>query len=314
LLPTQPSEDVSHLLGKVDLPPRQQSEAERDYLPDPGVDWVITAEFAGRPRLIPSRVAASFDKNWRERFGGLTLYGRDASNGQWTYLISADGPTAVTELKLAWDYASSLDQDEPATPPALYASRLKETERLLSAHGKVQVKASLAPDDAAARSATLKEVQEEFDYSAVLVLEAPRGRKFRGKQIWDVMLCLGLRWGDMDCFHWQNSSELGDDSFFSVETSTPPGYFLPEEIAADRLHTTDLVFGFSAPRCAAPARVLEAMIQATQYAQKRLGGTILDGDGNPADFDALRGDIQTIEDHLRELGLPCGSNDALRLF
>ncbi len=38
----------------------------------------------------------------------------------------------------------------------------------------------------------------------------------------DVMLCLGLTWGDMDCFHWDNVSGTGDDYHFSVETSTPP--------------------------------------------------------------------------------------------
>jgi cell division protein ZipA len=107
---------------------------------------------------------------------------------------------------------------------------------------------------------------------------------------------------------------VGDDHWFSVETSTPPGYFLPEEIAANRVHTTDLVFAFSVPRCAAPVEVFEAMIEAAQYARRRLGGTIRDGDGKPVDLDALRSDIQTVEGCLRDLGIPCGSDAALRLF
>ncbi|HEX5106309.1 MAG TPA: cell division protein ZipA C-terminal FtsZ-binding domain-containing protein [Pirellulaceae bacterium] len=314
LLPTEPSEDVSHLLGAIDLPSPKPEESERDYLPELAVDWVITAQFAGRPKLAPSHVNALFDRNWRERFGGLTLYGRDAADGRWTYLISSDGPSAVTELKLAWDYASPLEEDEAATTAAQFAARLKEVERRLAAFGKVQVSASQSPEEAAARSETLKEVQREWNYPAVLVLEAPRGQKFSGKQIWDVMLCLGLRWGDMDCFHWRNPSEVGDDHWFSVETSTPPGYFLPEEIAANRVHTTDLVFSLSVPRCAAPVEVFEAMIEAAQYARRRLGGTICDGDGNPADLDALCSDIQKIESYLGEIGIPCGSGTALRLF
>jgi cell division protein ZipA len=314
LLPTKPSEDVSHLLGAIDLPPTVQEDSETDYLPDLAADWIITAQFAGQPKLVPGRVDALFDRTWRERFGGLTLYGRDAADGRWTYLISSDGPAAVTELKLAWDFASPLEEDEEATPAAHFAARLKEVERRLAALGKVQVSASLTPEEAAARSETLKEVQREWNYQAVLVLEAPGGKKFGSKQIWDVMLCLGLRWGDMDCFHWQNPSGMGDDHWFSVETSTPPGYFLPEEIAANRVNTTDLVFGFSVPRCAAPVEVFEAMIEAVQYSRRRLGGTIHDGGGNPADLDSLRNDIQAVESYLREIGIPCGSDAALRLF
>jgi cell division protein ZipA len=314
LLPTKPSEDMSHLLGAIDLPATDTDESERNYLPDPAVDWVITAQFAGQPKLVPGRVNALFDQSWREQFGGLTFYGRDAADGRWTYLISSDGPSAVTELQLAWDFASPLEEDEEGTPAAQFAARLKEVERRLAGLGKVQVSASLAPEEAAARSEILREVQREWNYPAVLVLEAPGGKKFGGKHIWDVMLCLGLRWGDMDCFHWQNPSELGDDHWFSVETSTPPGYFLPEEIAANRVNTTDLIFGFSVPRCASPIEVFEAMIEAVQYAQRRLGGTICDGDGNPADLDALRNDIRTVESYLRELGMPCGSDAALRLF
>lgn len=314
LLPTKPSEDVSHLLGAIDLPATESEESEREYLPDPAVDWVITAQFAGQLKLVPGRVNASFDQSWRERFGGLTIFGRDAANGRWTYLISSDGPSEVTELMLAWDYASPLEEDEAATTAAQFAARLKEVERRLAAFGKAQVSASLAPEEAEVRSETLKEVQREWNYPAVLVLEAPSGQKFSGKLIWDVMLCLGLRWGDMDCFHWENPSEMGDDHWFSVETSTPPGYFLPEEIAANRVQTTDLIFSFSVPRSASPIEVFEAMIEAAQYARKRLGGTICDGNGNPADLDALRNDIQSVESYLREIGTPCGSDAALRLF
>ena len=94
----------------------------------------------------------------------------------------------------------------------------------------------------------LQQLKLATDDQVVLVLRAPTGKQFDGKLIWDVMKCLKLRWGDMDCFHWRNPSSFGDDYLFSVETSTSPGYFLPEEISADRVHVDDLVFVYSVPR------------------------------------------------------------------
>ncbi|RPI27623.1 MAG: hypothetical protein EHM61_07865 [Acidobacteria bacterium] len=51
----------------------------------------------------------------------------------------------------------------------------------------------------------------------------------------------------MDLFHWANTTDRGDDSFFSVWTTTAPGYFLPEMIAAGEVRVDDLVYGYSVP-------------------------------------------------------------------
>src|SRR5260370_30191308 len=128
------------------------------------------------------------------------------------------------------------------------------------------------------------------------------------------MLCLGLNWGDMDCFQWNNPSESGDDHFFWVSTSTPPGYFLPEQIAADRVHVEDLVFEFSVPRSAAPVQVFDAMVKVVEYCQKRLGGTIVGETRSNADLPAIRDRVVETERKLREEGFVPGSEDSLRLF
>ena len=127
-------------------------------------------------------------------------------------------------------------------------------------------------------------------------------------------MSLGLKWGDMDIFHWPNDSDNGDDSFFSVWTSSPPGYFLPEEIAADRLHTADLIFGFSIPRNAAPKSVFASMVKAAEYARQRLGGELLDGNGHALDAGATEKEISAIEQRLNAAGFPPGSQRTLHLF
>ena len=75
------------------------------------------------------------------------------------------------------------------------------------------------------KSRTSLQIRETVAADATLILAAPNADPFAGEQVWDVMYSLGLRWGDMDIFHWENHTEEGDDYFFSVWTTTEPGYF-----------------------------------------------------------------------------------------
>lgn len=314
VLPTKPSEDMSHLLGKL-IPPgaKRVEEDEREYTPSEKVEWVVTVEFAGKPRLDPRKANDLFDTRWRKKYGPFMMFGRDAQTGLWTFAVSADGPKAVTQLKLAWDYASDLDESGPPSAE-LFEQRLAEVTKKVKKLGEARVSASLPPDEAEERAAQLEEVKALGDESAVLVLKAPKGKRFDGKDIWDAMLCLGLRWGDMDCFHWQNPSEEGDDSLFVVETSTPPGYFLPEQIAAGRLQVNDLVFGFSVPRSVAPLKVFEGMSKAVEYCQKRLGGEVVDEEGAKASLPTIKKRIAEVERELRAAGFEPGKDETLQLF
>ncbi len=314
LLPTKPSEDMSHLLGKIDIPTARKPDTMKpEYLPHEKIDWVVTVEFPAQPRLDPKKVEELFDQKWRKKHGAFVSYGLDADSGRWTYAISADGPQAITRLKLAWDYVPFSD-DAPAPTITLFEQRLSDVSRTLKNLGEANVTASAKAADAVRRAKQLRELKSSLDQSAVLILKAPPGRRFNGRTVWDVMLCLGLKWGDMDCFHWQNPTDEGDDSFFSVETSTPPGYFLPEEIAADRVHVEDLIFAFSIPRCRAPAQVFDAMTKAVQYSQERLQGTIQDETGLDANIGEIKKRIAEIEQRLRDAGFIPGADDTMRLF
>jgi FtsZ-interacting cell division protein ZipA len=313
VLPMKPSEDASHLLGKIEINAIQPPSRE-EYLPLTTVEWVITVEFPSQPRLVPKKVDALFDQEWQDKWGHLTIYGLDADTKRWTFLISGDGPKAVTKLKLAWDYVDPIRNEIPPATKAQFESRIAESRTKLKAYGEPKFEVSESTENAAKRSLVLRELKSSLDYSPILALKAPKEHRFDGKTIWDVMLCLGLNWGDMDCFQWNNPSRNGDDHFFWVSTSTPPGYFLPEQIAADRVHVEDLVFEFSVPRSAAPVQVFDAMVKAVQYCQKRLGGMIVDETQNAADMSAIRARILETEQKLRQAGFAPGTNNALRLF
>ena len=141
-------------------------------------------------------------------------------------------------------------------------------------------------------------------------------KSFEGTEIWDKMRSLGLHWGDMDLFHWENpnSDAGGDDHLFSVATSTEPGYFLPEHLAKGEVKTTDLIFSFSIPRSSDPQRVLENMHRAASYCQQKLGGQLLDENGQPFELATELKKCQWVTQNLAGKKLRPGYGDALYLF
>lgn len=121
-------------------------------------------------------------------------------------------------------------------------------------------------------------------------------------------------WGDMDLFHWNNDSQHGDDYLMSVWTSTNPGYFFPEEIAAGRVQTDDLIFDFSIPRSISPDQVLNAMNKSAEYAQSQLGGRILNAEGKPFDMQGENDKINKVIENMNQYKITPGIGDALYLF
>ncbi|MEW6369063.1 MAG: cell division protein ZipA C-terminal FtsZ-binding domain-containing protein [Acidobacteriota bacterium] len=89
---------------------------------------------------------------------------------------------------------------------------------------------------------------------------------------------------------------------------------LPEEIAAGRVHTADLVFGYSVPRSPAPLAVHDAMLKAARHARSRLGGTLLSAQGRPFDAQEIRQQIIRLVQRLETAGIKPGTTPALLLF
>lgn len=318
LLPTKGSEDASSILGPITSHSLQQTPAiteEKDYLPSPASEWVIHVTLESPNELPVASVEKVFGKEWRAKGGrNATIYGKDARTGRWTFLISADGPKSITGLQFSWPYFARWTGETNITKAGIYAVRFKEVVGGMEKLGRAELRTDIDPAAAQLRSERLSAVSEQFDRQVTLVLKAPAGRTFSGRDVWDVMLCLGLEWGDMDCFHWRNHSDLGGDFFFSVSTSTPPGYFPPEEIAANRVAVRDLVFGYSLPRSSDPAKVYERMFAAAEYARKRLGGTVVtDADRQP-DLNATLNQIRATVKELETLGFSPGSEQAMRFF
>ena len=193
--------------------------------------------------------------------------------------------------------------------------RLKDAvEQRLSALGSFNFEIDRGAEESLAVVQGLPKIVEECNRDVTLVLRAPEGKQFSGREVWDVMLCLGLDYGDGDLFHWINNSDFGDDHFFTIQTSTPPGYFVPQRISSGDGDVDDLMFSFSIPRSADPVAVFDSMLSAVQYAQKRLGGEITLRSGEPFDRTAERAKVEEIVEKLNEAGFVPGEPATCRVF
>ena len=91
-------------------------------------------------------------------------------------------------------------------------------------------------------------------------------------------------------------------------------YFLPELIAQGKFNPEDLYFGFEIARCYKPVEVFDQMLKAAQYAQKRLGGEILNSQLKPLQVRVEREFIKETIEILNYAGLPPGEDHTLEIF
>jgi cell division protein ZipA len=305
-LPLEGSEDASALLRQPEL---AEPEPRSEYGPG-GLEWAIDVGPTNGALLSQAEVELLSNRRWLRELGDVTVYGQTAEH--WTYFTSTEPPTSWRRLALSTQILRTHEQDpKPATATSLEAF-LSAVQRRIAAHPNLQARARSEAAFAARHAQRMFECWQRADLHTIVVLTG--SAPFAGRDVWDVMLSLGLRWGDMDLFHWRNPIDLGHDQHFSVSTSTEPGYFLPEAIAEGAMNPEDLVFGFSIPRCAAPLHVFEQLMVAARYAQRRLGGSLLDAEGQAFDELAEREGIADVLKTLASYGLEPGRDTTLRLF
>ncbi|WP_394746750.1 cell division protein ZipA C-terminal FtsZ-binding domain-containing protein [Spongiimicrobium salis] len=308
-------EDKSDILElNIRLPNLPEKPDSIKYFANKKYDWIITIEASPANLFHKDSIKKYINKDWRKQLMYPTVYCLPEKSNNWTYLFAANNEDETfKKIALTWKLYDPIED-----PPTIYNEKtLSEINKAVKKKIK-EIKAdkieyNYSIQEASSVSNGLSDFVTENNQWAIIVLKADK--KFEGKEIWDVMMSLGLRWGDMDLFHWSNTDfEVGDDQFLSVWTSTEPGYFFPEEIAAGNVKTEDLIFGFSIPRSIAPQKVFKVMCEVTEYAQKRLGGQILDGNGNKLNKKMELDRIDLILKNLGKESINSGIGDALYLF
>lgn len=314
VLPTRGSEDARALTSHPRLPALEDDETLEllsEYSPEPAVEWIVNGRLGDV--VSPDEVGRVLSRRVREALGEPTVFGVDHATLRCTFLFSSEAPSLVKEVAIAIRYLPV--EERPPRTSRDYAAMFDVASSILTSLGAREVGSSATPGEAAAREAALRDLACTSARPVAVVLRAAPGTRFSGRDLWDVLLSLGLRWGDMDCFHLDNPvvDLRGDEVLFSVETTTEPGSFLPESIAAGAEYD-DLVFAFSPARSADPLAVIEILERATAYAQRRLGGAVLSSTGEPVDFAGLARDMERTVRQLTELGLPPGARPTLILL
>ena len=307
MLPSEGSEDVREMMVHPALRVPDPGSAAG---PDETVDWAITAT------LSAPVTRAAFDEVFSAELlaelGGATIYVATAGDA-WTPLDDDDDE--IGAVAVAFPFVDEPDDGDPATTWTAedYVALGDVVQDALVELGADEVEETYLPQDAAEHEAALRWFKQTCGAPVAVYLVAPDGRPYDGRAVWDVMMSLGLRWGNGDRFEHVVGDGRDQRQIFTVGTSTAPGYFLPETIARGTAYE-DLIFVFHPARVREPAVVLEVMRRAVGYAKHRLGGRDLRDDHEPFPWDACVQSLRGFVAALTKVGLAPGTRAARRLF
>ncbi|MBT2292121.1 cell division protein [Paenibacillus albidus] len=308
-LPEYGSENAAYLLH-VEREPEPVVQVGGIYVrePNPAYSWLIDVEFDGFTLA---------DEDLLKLLKGYIVYGFVRGLECWTSVgRRAAGECHYTQICICANIFDNVQMEVSATEAELEAL-LTRIPGLFRDRGRVKVTPRESPAAAVGRAQQMldgyeqeKAWTDEHELSVKLVAEP--GKRYKGAEIWDVMLSLGLQWGDMDLFHAQNEGPDGDDYLFSIGTETEPGYFWPMTLAEDEFD--NLLFSMNVVRTEEPQKVFLAMWRGVGYACSRLGGSLLNTYDEPATANFYLQSIKRTETRFGRRGITPGADLALFLF
>jgi ZipA, C-terminal FtsZ-binding domain len=307
------SENNSNILDESKLSfPNIIREKKTEYKSDPEKEWLINIIQTNGENFKKEELGKIFDLDWRKNFTS-TVYGVSTADNLWTYVFAGGTPEIYSKIQIGIDVQEVYNQEPISFEPTKLERYISELNKRIEKYPtKLRIENVETVSSAITKAKKLLELYHEFDLEATVILKSDT--KFKGSLAWDALQSVGLHWGDGDLFHWANNNEYGHDQHFSVWTSTEPGYFLPERIKDGSMNPNDLCFSFSVPRSADPKNIFSIMIESVKYCQTRLGGKLLDKNGQPFNETLEKQNLDNIIVEMKNKGLVAGSDKALRMF
>ncbi|EZH75883.1 hypothetical protein ATO12_03575 [Aquimarina atlantica] len=308
------SEDMSHILdeSQLKLPKIENKEEKDEYKAEPSREWIIELVIPDGTIIQQKKLYELFDYEWRTNFSS-TIFGHSPEDDKWTYALAGGTPETYTQIQVAIGLLDVFNDENPNYDIEKLERYIIELKKRLKSHSLTfEIKETESKESAIEKSKKLVELNKLFDKDILIGLQSENG--YNGKEVWDVLQSLGLKWGDGDLFHWNNSSDYASDQHFSVWTSTEPGYFLPEQIKKGKMNPTNLVFEFSIPRSADPINVYRVLVNSIKYCQKRLGGEIINRNGESFNEQMELIQLAELIKQMNDNGIIPGSSNALRLY
>ncbi len=310
----KPSEDMSHILdeSQLQLPKIEKKEEKVEYKPEPSREWIIELIIPKGTIIKQEKLYELFDYEWRTNFTS-TIFGHSPEDGRWTYALAGGTPETYDQIQVAVSLLDVFNDENPNYSIEKLEKYIIELKKRLKSHSLAfEIKETQSKESAIEKGKKLVELNRLFDREILIGLQS--SNNYDGREVWDVLQSLGLKWGDGDLFHWNNSSDYASDQHFSVWTSTEPGYFLPEQVKNGIMNPTNLVFGFSIPRSADPMNVCRVLINSIKYCQKRLGGEIINRNGEPFNEQLELLELAELIKQMNDNDIIPGSENSLRLY
>ncbi len=303
--------DASHLLDTTKLQLQNYDSTRTNYEPNAAVDWIIDVDVFDATVRKDLLWKAFQVEDWRKEYPATELYGFSSEENRWTFVIAGGVPEQFNKLQFGCRFLEMFDEASSVTSNRFSDYLLAIDNRFKKYNIPAALSPRIPPSEAAERAQEVIRIAEELNRDVLVMLKSEE-RPFNLRKCWQVLTNLGLQWGDGDLFHWNN--EVSRGVFFSVWTTTSPGYFFPEDVAVNKYAVEDLVFGFSIPRNQDPEGVLLVMLDCINYCNRELGGYVLNRYGERTNITDLKDYVRQAVRELNARDFPPGSEAALRIF
>lgn len=291
-------------------------------LQEPIVEWEIedqlqSAEFkykvfiTGESKVADVR-SRFFKSDYKLAFDVTGYYKEE---NQWRPLLAAAkvGSTMVSEYVIAFnlvDVKGNLIQASDMKQMNDYVQRMaKQLNLTISQTDTVE--------EALEKAKLVKKFQERFIKFYILQLKADWNKSYKGKDIHDVAMALGLTMEENECYTWATSQTTNREKFFTMFSNENGKEFVPEKMVKNSFKIKGINFAIFVPLTFAPEEIYVNMVKAMKYFKERLGGNIVDFKGNvmkEADFAKQQEEIAKLVKEMEAMGITPGSFKAFSIF
>ncbi len=280
----------------------------QEQVPDETVDYV--ARLPGASRIDRDAVLGLYRQHEYLLEKRRGIYGMSVKHAVWRNLESDPGTAEYTDIQLAVQLA---DHIGPISQSEL--NKFSELALKLADTLDRPLKFSCSFDEALAKAGQVDEFCNNYDALAIINILAKNDAVFKGPELNEAALGLGMHLGKMNIYHRRNPHKLGAESLYSLANLYKPGEF--DRAKLESLETRGLTLFLNIPCTYDPPKAFDEMVESGKQLSRKLGGELMDPDRHPLDDAALsriRSEIKTIAADMEQEGIEPGGETALRLF
>ncbi|HEY6901239.1 MAG TPA: hypothetical protein VI233_11370, partial [Puia sp.] len=162
-----------------------------EFAPDPYFEWIIDVAPGEGKFFLRDEVLRIFDQHWRRSFRMHTLYGLDAFDHKWTYVVAEEDWDRFSRVQIGVNLLQLPPDSGAGELQACYIAS-KERMRVQWRWGTVSMPET--PEAAVNRARALVELKDSLHQDVVIRLTG--AEPYSGVRAWEALTAVGLQWGD----------------------------------------------------------------------------------------------------------------------